>query len=163
MKVGILMGSDSDFPVVEKALAVFKDFGVEVECRVMSAHRTPDQAAEFAKTAEERGLSVILAFAGMAAHLPGVVAAMTTLPVIGVPVVSGAFQGMDAMLAMVQMPPGIPVATVAANGGKNAAILAIQMMALADADLMKKMHQFKVDMAAAVIEKDKKMQERIQG
>jgi 5-(carboxyamino)imidazole ribonucleotide mutase len=163
MKVGIVMGSDSDFPVVEKALAVFKDFGVEVECRVLSAHRTPDQAAEFAKTAEERGLSVILGFAGMAAHLPGVLAAMTTLPVIGVPVTSGALQGMDAMLAMVQMPPGIPVATVAVNGGKNAAILAIQMMALKSDDLKEKLHANKADQAAAVLKKDQMMQERIKG
>jgi 5-(carboxyamino)imidazole ribonucleotide mutase len=163
MKVGIVMGSDSDFPVVEKALAVFKEFDVEVECRVLSAHRTPDQAADFAKSAEERGLSVILGFAGMAAHLPGVLAAMTTLPVIGVPVVSGALQGMDAMLAMVQMPPGIPVATVAINGGKNAAILAIQMMALKSDDLREKLHANKAEQAAAVLKKDQMMQDRIKG
>ena len=137
MKVGLIMGSDSDFPVMKKAIAIFKEFGVEYEVLLASAHRTPAAVREFVSTAEERGISAFVVGAGMAAHLR-VVASYTTLPVIGVPLESGSLQGMDALLAIVQMPSGIPVATVAINGAKNGALLAVQIGAASDAALAKK-------------------------
>ncbi|MFA9424636.1 MAG: 5-(carboxyamino)imidazole ribonucleotide mutase, partial [Sedimentibacter sp.] len=121
MKVAIIMGSDSDFPIVEKGYNILKQFGVEVDIKVISAHRTPDVAFEFAKNAQKNGYEVIIGAAGKAAHLPGVLAGCTTLPVIGVPISSSELDGMDALLAIVQMPPGVPVATVAINGAENAA------------------------------------------
>ena len=145
------MGSDSDFPVMKKAIAIFKEFGVEYEVLLASAHRTPAAVREFVSTAEERGISAFVVGAGMAAHLPGVVASYTTLPVIGVPLESGSLQGMDALLAIVQMPSGIPVATVAIDGAKNAAILAIQIMAVADAGLAEKLRAARDEGTAAVL------------
>jgi len=159
-KVAVIMGSDSDLPVMEKAFKKLKDFGIPFEAHVMSAHRTPDRAAEFAKNAQKNGFGVIIAAAGMAAHLAGVLAASTTLPVIGIPIKSS-LDGLDALLAMVQMPPGIPVATVAIDGADNAAILAAQILATADEDLAKKIHAMKEDMAKKVIEKDNQLQEKL--
>ena len=160
-KVAVIMGSDSDLGVVEKCLKVLKEFGVEYEARVISAHRTPRQAEEFARNAKANGFEVIIAAAGKAAHLGGVLAAMTTLPVIGIPIKTSLMGGMDSLLSIVQMPKGIPVATVAVDGAENAALLAIQMMALKDKDLDKKLEDYKVKMEEEVVEKDKKLQERI--
>lgn len=162
MKVGIIMGSDSDFPVMKKAVDVLKEFGVEFEVLLASAHRTPAAVKEFAEGAEQRGISVIIAGAGMAAHLPGVVASFTTLPVIGVPLESGSLKGMDALLAIVQMPSGMPVATMAVNGAKNAALLALQIGAVSDPDLAAKYKAYREDMANQVMEKNKKIQEAVQ-
>ena len=136
-KIAIIMGSDSDLPVVQKAVDTLASFSVPYEVHVFSAHRTPAEAAAFTKSARERGFGAIIAAAGMAAHLAGAVAANTTLPVVGIPVASGGLGGMDALLATVQMPTGIPVATVAVNGAANAALLCIQMLALEDASLAK--------------------------
>ncbi len=152
-KVAIIMGSDSDLPIAEKAAQQLKDFGIPFEVRVMSAHRTPDEAFRFAKDAKKNGFGVLIAIAGMAAHLGGVLAANTTLPIIGVPGKSS-FEGMDALLATVQMPSGIPVATVAVNGSKNAAILAAEMLALSDADLDKKLEAMRDAAAEEVRAKD---------
>lgn len=157
-KVAIVMGSNSDLPVVQGAIDVLKSFGVDFEARVISAHRTPAQAEEFAKTAKEKGVKVIIAAAGKAAHLGGVIAAYTTLPVIALPIKTSFMGGLDSLLSMVQMPTGIPVATVGVNGADNAGILAVQMLALSDNELSEKLEQFKVDMAKAVEEKDKKLQ-----
>ena len=154
-KVAIVMGSDSDLPVVEAAAKFLKSFGVEYEMRVLSAHRTPQAASDFAANARERGFGAIIAAAGKAAHLAGVMAANTTLPVIGIPVKSSALDGLDALLATVQMPPGVPVATVAIDGAKNAAVLAVQMLAISDEELAKKLELMKAEMAAEVLEKDK--------
>ena len=162
MKVGIIMGSDSDFPIMKKAVDVLKEFGVEYEVLLASAHRTPDAVRDFASGAEERGISVIIAGAGMAAHLPGVVASFTTLPVIGVPLESGSLKGMDALLAIVQMPSGMPVATMAVNGAKNAALLALQIGAVSDPALAAKYKAYREDMANQVMEKNKKIQEAVQ-
>ncbi|MGN0602247.1 MAG: 5-(carboxyamino)imidazole ribonucleotide mutase [Oscillospiraceae bacterium] len=159
-KVAVIMGSDSDFSVVKSALTELKNYGVPFECKVMSAHRTPELASEFAAHAKENGFGVIICAAGMAAHLAGVIAGHTTLPVIGIPIKS-TFEGLDALLATVQMPSGIPVATVAVNGAKNAAILAIQMLALTDEALSQKLQQAKQDMIDGVMAKDKKLQEAI--
>ena len=153
-KVAIVMGSDSDWPVVKGACSVLKDFGVPYEARILSAHRTPAAAAEFAKNARANGFGVILCAAGMAAHLAGAFAANTTLPVIGIPLKGGAMDGMDALLATVQMPSGYPVATVALNGAKNAAYLAVSILAVADDDLAAKLEQFRADTAAAIAKKD---------
>lgn len=153
-KVAIIMGSDSDFKVVSKAVLKLKEFGVPYEVRVMSAHRTPEKAAEFSKNAKAEGFGVIIAAAGMAAHLAGVLAAHTTLPVIGIPIKSAAFDGMDALLATVMMPPGIPVATVGVDGAANAAILAVEMLAITDDELADKLSAMKADMAEAVGKKD---------
>lgn len=153
-KVAVIMGSDSDFKVVQKAVLKLKEFGVPYEVRVMSAHRTPDKAAEFSKNAKSEGFGVIIAAAGMAAHLGGVLAAHTTLPVIGIPIKSAAFDGMDALLATVMMPPGIPVATVGVDGAANAAILAVEMLALSDETLTEKLVKMKADMAEGVAKKD---------
>lgn len=138
-KVGIVMGSASDLPVVEKAIAVLQEYGVPMEVRILSAHRSPDEARNFAASARESGFSVLIAAAGMAAHLAGALAANTTLPVIGIPCKSSVLDGMDALLSTVMMPSGIPVATVAIDGAKNAAILAVEIMAVEDAELAEKL------------------------
>ena len=151
------MGSVSDYEVMADAVAMLGQFGVDFEKRVVSAHRTPDLLCEYAKTAKSRGIGVIIAGAGGAAHLPGMVASMTTLPVVGVPVKSRALNGLDSLLSTVQMPKGIPVATVAIDGADNAAILAAQMIALSDDALAAKLAQFKADMAAEVTAKDEKV------
>lgn len=160
-KVAVIMGSDSDFPVVKSALTELKKYGVEFECRVMSAHRTPAEAYEFASNAKANGFGAIICAAGMAAHLAGVVAGHTTLPVIGIPMKSAALEGMDALLATVMMPPGVPVATVGINGAKNAAVLAVQMLAISDEELAQKLADEKQKMADGVREKDAKLQEEI--
>jgi 5-(carboxyamino)imidazole ribonucleotide mutase len=161
MKVGIVMGSDSDFPVVEKSLSVLKKFGVDFEVRVLSAHRTPEEALSFAKNAEKNGFDVIIGAAGKAAHLPGVLAAKTVLPVIGLPIKSSTLDGMDSLFSIVQMPSGIPVATVAINGAENAALLAIQMISLREPSLREALHEYRKEMREKVIEKDSKIQEKI--
>ncbi|MBR5291331.1 MAG: 5-(carboxyamino)imidazole ribonucleotide mutase [Clostridia bacterium] len=154
MKVGVIMGSTSDLPVVEKAIAVLKEYGVETEVRVLSAHRCPDEAREFAAAARERGFGVLIAAAGMAAHLAGALAANTTLPVIGIPCRSANFDGMDALLSTVMMPSGIPVATVAVDGAKNAALLAIEMLAITDPVLADKLNRAREEGRAAVLKAD---------
>lgn len=153
-KVGILMGSDSDLPIVRKATDMLDSLGIGYEVHVYSAHRTPVEAAEFSKNARANGIGVMIAFAGMAAHLAGAVAANTTLPVIGVPCKSSNLDGMDALLSTVQMPTGIPVATVAINGGGNAALLAAQILATADDALAEKLIAKRAADAAKVLEKD---------
>lgn len=160
-KIALLMGSDSDLPIVQKAVDELKDFGLAFEVHVMSAHRSPARAAEFAANARENGFSVLIAFAGMAAHLAGVLAAHTTLPVIGVPCKGGAADGLDALLATVQMPSGIPVATVALNGGANAAILAAQICALQNPQLAEKLSARKQSMDQALVEKTAKVQQQL--
>lgn len=159
-KVAIIMGSDSDFPVVKDAAAELKSYGVPYEVHIMSAHRTPELASEFASKAKENGFGVIICAAGMAAHLAGVVAGHTTLPVIGIPMKSS-FDGLDALLATVQMPSGIPVATVAVNGAKNAAILAVQMLAINDEELAAKLADAKLKMIEGVKAKEAKVQQMI--
>jgi len=144
--VGIVMGSDSDLKIMKEAAKILAELGIASEVIISSAHRVPEQTAQYARTAEERGLEAIIAGAGMAAHLPGVIAAMTPLPVIGVPIQSGALSGVDALYAIVQMPPGIPVATVAINGALNAAILALQMIATGDASAQEKLAAYKVSL-----------------
>ena len=156
-KVGIVMGSDSDLPILEKTVATLKQFDVPYEVHVYSAHRTPVEAKEFAATAREKGFGVMIAAAGMAAHLAGAIAANTTLPVIGIPCRSQTLDGMDALLSTVQMPSGIPVATVAINGGANAALLAIQMLAIEDAELAQKLDAKRAADSKAVLEKDSKI------
>lgn len=160
-KVAIIMGSDSDLPVVKGAVDKLKEFDVPFEVHVMSAHRTPDAAAEFSKNAESNGFGVIISAAGKAAHLGGVLAAHTILPVIGIPIKSSTLDGLDALLATVQMPSGIPVATVAIDGAANAAILAVQMLALSDKELSVKLSDMKVKMAEAVKAKDEKLSKEI--
>lgn len=160
-KVAVIMGSDSDLPVVKPAIDKLKSFGVPVEAHVMSAHRTPALASEFAANAKANGFGVIIAAAGKAAHLGGVLAAHTTLPVIGIPIKSSTLDGLDALLATVQMPSGIPVATVAINGAENAAILAVQMLALSDEKLAAQLDEMKDKMNRAVIEKDAKLQQQL--
>ena len=152
VQVGIVMGSDSDWPLVKKACETLDKFGVGYETRVISAHRTPEVAIEYSKTAEERGIKVIIAAAGGAAHLGGVLAAATVLPVIGIPVAGGALNGLDALYATVQMPSGVPVATVACGsaGPTNAALLAIQILGTADADLRRKFHDHKEELKKKV-------------
>lgn len=156
-EVGIIMGSDSDFPVMEKAVEVLKEFKVEYEVKIVSAHRTPNRMKEYAETASERGIKVIIAGAGGSAHLPGMTASFTTLPVIGVPVQSKNLKGLDSLLSIVQMPAGVPVATVAIDGAKNAALLAIQILAINNKNLQKKLIEFKSKMEKEVIEKDKNL------
>ena len=153
------MGSTSDLPVMEKAMKFLDDMEVPFEVNALSAHRTPDAVEKFAKEAAGRGLKVIIAGAGMAAALPGVIAASTTLPVIGVPINGSAFDGMDAMLSIIQMPPGIPVATVGVNGAMNAAILAVEIMALADASLAEKMKNYKDGLGAKIEKANKDLAE----
>ena len=153
--VGIIMGSDSDLGVMQKAVDVFKEFEIPYEVRILSAHRTPEQHSEYSKTAVSRGLKVIIAAAGGAAHLPGVTAANTILPVIGVPIYSKSLNGMDSLLSIVQMPSGVPVATVAIDGAKNAAILAVQIIAAGDVNLQKKLIEYKKKMAEESMSKNK--------
>ena len=153
-KVGIIMGSDSDLPVVEKAIDKLKEYGVPYEVHVYSAHRTPVQASEFSRTAQEKGFGAIIAAAGKAAHLAGALAANTTLPVIGIPVKSSTLDGLDALLSTVQMPTGIPVATVAIDGAANAALLAIQILAVSDEALSEKLRQASAAESQKVLEKN---------
>ncbi|MEE0806432.1 MAG: 5-(carboxyamino)imidazole ribonucleotide mutase [Acutalibacteraceae bacterium] len=160
-KVAVIMGSDSDFPIVSPAIKRLKSFGIPVEVRVMSAHRTPDAAAEFSKNAKVEGFGVIIAAAGKAAHLGGVLAAHTTLPVIGIPVKSSTLDGLDALLSTVQMPSGVPVATVAIDGADNAAILAAQMLALSDDSIAAQLEQMKVDMEKGVAKKNEALQAKV--
>lgn len=157
-KIAIIMGSDSDLPVVEKAVNVLKQFEVPFEVHVFSAHRTPEEAKVFSQSARENGFGAIIAAAGMAAHLAGAIAANTTLPVVGIPVVSGGLGGMDALLSTVQMPTGIPVATVAVNGAGNAALLCIQMLAITDSDLAAKLDAKRAADKAVVLEKNQKIE-----
>ena len=161
-KVAILMGSDSDFGVMSKAVSVLKEFDIPVEVHVYSAHRTPEKVAEFASNAKDNGFGVIIAGAGMAAALAGVVAGHTTLPVIGVPLKSNALEGVDALLSTVMMPSGIPVATVAIDGSKNAAYLAAQILAIGDKELAKKVLENRQKQSAAVLVKDQELQEKVQ-
>lgn len=156
-KIAIMMGSDSDLPVVEKAIAVLKQFEVPYEVHVYSAHRTPEEAKVFSENARKNGFGAIIAAAGMAAHLAGAVAANTTLPVIGIPVASGGLGGMDALLSTVQMPTGIPVATVAVNGAGNAALLCVEMLAITDETLAQKLDAKRAADKAVVLEKDQKI------
>ena len=159
--VGIVMGSDSDLPVMEAAAEVCRQFGVAHELRVVSAHRTPLEMAEYGRAARGRGLRVIVAGAGGAAHLPGMLAAHTPLPVIGVPVAITALNGLDALFSIVQMPAGVPVATVAIGGARNAGLLAVQIVATADPALMDRLHDYKEELAAASRDKDRRLQEKL--
>ena len=162
-KVGIVMGSDSDLPIVRKAIDMLASFGVPTEVHVYSAHRTPDEAAEFAANARANGFGVLIAAAGMAAHLAGAIAARTTLPVIGIPCKSTNLDGIDALLSTVQMPTGIPVATVAINGAGNAALLAIQILAVEDADLAARLDEKRRRDAEAVLAKDAALAAELNG
>ena len=162
-KVGIIMGSDSDLPIVKKATDTLSTLDIPFEVHVYSAHRTPVEASEFAKNARERGFGVLIAAAGMAAHLAGAIAANTTLPVIGIPCKGGMMDGLDALLSTVQMPTGIPVATVALNGAANAALLAAQIIAVEDADLAARLDAKRKADAAVVLEKDKGIIDRVNG
>lgn len=155
--IGIIMGSDSDLPVMEKAITICEEFDVGYEVRILSAHRTPEEHAQYSKTAADRGLKVIIAAAGMAAHLPGVTAAQTILPVIGVPMKSNFQDGLDSLLSIVQMPPGIPVATVSVGGAKNAALLAMQIIATGDSELSVKLDNYKIKMAEESMKKNEKL------
>lgn len=157
-KVAVIMGSDSDWPVVQGACAQLKEFGIPYEAHILSAHRTPAAAAEFAQNARKNGFGVLICAAGMAAHLAGAIAANTTLPVIGIPMKGGAMDGLDALLATVQMPSGIPVATVAINGAKNAAVLAAQILAAANDELADKLEEARRKMAEQIAEKEAKLQ-----
>lgn len=159
-KVAIIMGSTSDLPVVEKAVDVLKDFGVPYEVRVMSAHRTPEAAREYALSARENGFGAMICAAGMAAHLAGAFAANTTLPVIGIPVKGSTFDGLDALLSTVQMPSGMPVATVAINGAANAALLAVQMLAITDEDLAAKLDAQRKANTEKIYAADKEVSEK---
>lgn len=161
MKVAIIMGSDSDLPVVKKAIDIFREFGVEFEAKVSSAHRTPHQTVEYVENAEENGIELIIGAAGKAAHLPGVIASVTTLPVIGLPIKSSTMDGMDSLLSIVQMPSGVPVATVGINAAENAGLLAIQILAVKYPELKEKLVAYKKIMAEQVIEKDRKLQEQL--
>jgi 5-(carboxyamino)imidazole ribonucleotide mutase len=161
LKVAVIMGSDSDFPKVKSCLEKLKYFGIPFETHVYSAHRTPEEAANFAKNAKANGFGVIISAAGKAAHLGGVLAAYTTLPIIGIPIKSDALDGLDAMLSTIMMPPGVPVATVAIDGCANAAILAAQIIALTDEGLANKLAEEKIKMAEGVKAKDAKLQEEI--
>lgn len=160
-KVGIIMGSDSDLPIVKKTTDMLSALEIPFEVHVYSAHRTPVEASEFAKNARERGFGVLIAAAGMAAHLAGAIAANTTLPVIGIPCKGGMLDGLDALLSTVQMPTGIPVATVALNGAANAALLAAQIIAVEDKELAAKLDAKRASDAAVVLEKDKGISERL--
>ena len=161
-KVAILMGSDSDLPIVKGAINTLKSFNIPYEAHVFSAHRTPKQACEFAMNAKTNGFGVIICAAGKAAHLAGVIAAHTILPVIGIPIKASTLDGMDALLSTVQMPKGIPVATVAIDGADNAGILAAQILAVNDDEISQKLVEMKAAMVEEVLEKDKKLQSEIQ-
>ena len=154
MKAAIVMGSKSDYPVVQKAEDIFKQFGVACETRIISAHRTPKVAEEFARTAEEKGIEVIIAAAGKAAHLAGVLAATTPLPVIGLPMKSSTMDGLDSLLSVVQMPKGVPVATVAIDGAENSALLAVQMLSIKYPELRQKIKEYKIKMEQDIIALD---------
>ncbi len=158
-KVGIIMGSDSDLPVMKEAAEILDQFEVEYELTVVSAHRTPKRLYDYAETAEEKGIEVIIAGAGGAAHLPGMTAAVSTLPVIGVPVKTSKLSGLDSLYSIVQMPPGVPVATVAINGAKNAALLAVQILSLKDEELNKKQKKYRKDMEESVLETASNLEE----
>jgi 5-(carboxyamino)imidazole ribonucleotide mutase len=160
-KVAVILGSDSDLPVAEKIFTELRAFDIPFEAHIMSAHRTPDRAAAFAKEAQESGFSVIIAVAGMAAHLAGVLAAQTILPVIGVPCYGGASGGLDALLSTVQMPAGIPVATVALGGGANAALLAAEMLAITDTRIATLLWKRKTEMVATIEQKEQALQDKI--
>lgn len=162
-KVGVVMGSESDWSVMAGCVETLKTFGVPYEVRISSAHRSPEATADYARTATDRGIEVLIVAAGMAAHLAGVMAAHTTLPVVGVPIASGSLQGIDALLSTVQMPTGIPVATVGIGpaGAKNAALLAVQILALADERLTEKLNKHKIELAEGVKEKNEKLQREI--
>ncbi len=160
-KVGVVMGSDSDFDTMKSALTTLKKFGIEFEVNILSAHRTPKQAEEYARGAKDKGLRVLICAAGKAAHLAGVMAGNTVLPVIGVPMKSSTLDGMDSLLSTVQMPSGIPVATVAIDGAANAALLAVQMLALSDETLFCKLEEYKKEMEEKVLLKNKEIQEKI--
>lgn len=160
-KVGIIMGSDSDLPIVQKTVNSLKAFGVPYEVHIYSAHRTPGETAQFARSAAQNGFGVLIAAAGMAAHLAGAIAAQTILPVIGIPCKSNTLDGIDALLSTVQMPSGIPVATVAINGGINAALLAAQILAVSDAELAAKLEAERASDAEAVLQKDKAISEKL--
>lgn len=162
-KVAVVMGSDSDLPVLEKAVGLLADFGIRREVRVISAHRTPDAAAEFAKGAQRSGVEVIIAAAGKAAHLPGVLASMTTVPVIGVPVKSSFMDGLDSLLSIVQMPNGIPVAAVGINAGENAALLAVQILTLKYPELAERINAYRQEMSKGVMEKDARISSQMGG
>jgi len=161
MKVAVLMGSFSDFSLMKDCIKLLKDFGVEVEAHVISAHRTPDKAFEFARNAEKNGIEVIIAGAGKAAHLPGVIAALTTLPVIGVPIKSSTLDGLDSLLSIVQMPKGIPVATVAVDGAYNAGLLAVQILSLKYRELFDKLKEYRAKMVVDVCQMDFKLKEEV--
>jgi 5-(carboxyamino)imidazole ribonucleotide mutase len=161
--VGIIMGSDSDLATLRPAADICAEFGVAYEIRVVSAHRTPQDMADYARTAHERGLKIIIAGAGGAAHLPGMVAAFTPLPVIGVPVQTSTLSGWDSLLSIVQMPPGVPVATVAIGGGRNAGLLAVQMLAAHDALLLQKMVRYKEELARQSRDKNLTLSQKLQG
>ena len=161
MHVAVVMGSDSDLPVMKKAFAVLDDFGVSYDAALASAHRTPEKLSRFVADEEKKGASVFIAGAGMAAALPGVVASLTTKPVVGIALSGAKLDGMDALLSIVQMPSGMPVATVAIDGAKNAALLAIQMGALSDEGLAAKYRTYREDMARAIYEKDEKLQKEL--
>ena len=157
-QVGIIMGSDSDLPVMQEAAEMLRELGIAFEMTIVSAHRTPARLYEYAQTARDRGLRVVIAGAGGAAHLPGMVAAISPLPVIGVPVKSSALSGEDSLLSIVQMPPGVPVATVAINGAKNAGILAAQILGATDAETLDRVEQYKRDLEAMVMQKVRKLE-----
>ena len=161
-KVAVIMGSDSDWPVVKGACQQLKEFGIPYEAHILSAHRTPVAAAEFARSARQNGFGVLICAAGMAAHLAGAFAGNSTLPVIGIPMKGGMMDGLDALLATVQMPSGIPVATVAVGGAKNAAVLAAQMLSIADDELAAKLDANRADMAKQIAEKEVKLQAELE-
>lgn len=160
-KVAVIMGSDSDWPVVKGACDQLEAFGIPFEAHILSAHRTPAAAADFARSARQNGFGVVICAAGMAAHLAGAFAANTTLPIIGIPMRGGAADGLDALLSTVQMPSGIPVATVAINGAKNAAVLAAQILAVSDQDLAMKLDTARDSMADQIAQKERKLQEEL--
>lgn len=162
-QVGIVMGSDSDWPTVEPAAQVLAEFGIQMEVGVVSAHRTPERMLDYARAAHTRGIKVIIACAGGAAHLPGMVAAATPLPVIGIPRALGNLDGLDSLLSIVQMPAGVPTATVSIDGAKNAGLLAVRTLAVADDVLMQKMVDYQADMRDQVLEKDRKLQQKLLG
>jgi 5-(carboxyamino)imidazole ribonucleotide mutase len=158
-QIGIIMGSDSDLPTMQEAIAVCEEFNIAVEVAIVSAHRTPERMVDYAKSAHQRGLKVIIAGAGGAAHLPGMVAALTPLPVIGVPVPSRHLQGLDSLYSIVQMPAGIPVATVAIGNAKNAGLLAVQILATHQPDLLTKVQQYRQALTTTVMEKQAKLEQ----
>ncbi|MTI70119.1 MAG: 5-(carboxyamino)imidazole ribonucleotide mutase [Firmicutes bacterium] len=161
MKIAIVMGSDSDFPVVEKGLKILKEFGIEVDVKVISAHRTPFKALDFADKAESLGYELIIGAAGKAAHLPGVLAGVTILPVIGLPIKSSTMDGLDSLLSIVQMPKGVPVATVAINGSLNAALLAIEILSVKYPELREKLKNYREEMKVQVDEKNEAVQQKL--